>query len=439
MRVDAVGDLELRPVPGDLDRHALDLRRPRRGRWGSRCGSPRRPGRPTMATLSRRTCSPSPPMSSTRGVSIDHSSLMGCPLRCRTLRSRYIAFVEFTLYRVCRVAQAPAREPDPRGRELGCETGAVSRFALATWSDPSYVDPEPPVIAAELRSPRPRGGGRRLARPARRLGVVRPGRDPLDLGLLRPARRVPRVGRPGRRRVANHQLSQRDSLELPQGLPARAGRGGHPGAAQPRPRRRGGATPSRGCWPPAGTRSSSSPPSTAEPAGAQGAGRVGRGGRAPVAGWSRPATRSCSRMPRAWRQGRCRCSSSAASCPMPSARSPSPGTTACRRCTAARRSPRADRRPSWTWPGRAMALAPDALVYARVDLIDVDGQPDPDGARADRARPVPADGARLRRAVRRRRGGQLSLPAAGRQGRPEQLGQPRSRNDHEMRTLPRRS
>jgi glutathione synthase/RimK-type ligase-like ATP-grasp enzyme len=27
----------------------------------------------------------------------------------------------------------------------------VSRFAIATWSDPSYVDPEPPMIAEELR------------------------------------------------------------------------------------------------------------------------------------------------------------------------------------------------------------------------------------------------------------------------------------------------
>ena len=41
----------------------------------------------------------------------------------------------------------------------------MSRIALCTWSDPSYVDPEPPAIAAELRVPRARGGGRGLARP----------------------------------------------------------------------------------------------------------------------------------------------------------------------------------------------------------------------------------------------------------------------------------
>lgn len=77
---------------------------------------------------------------------------------------------------------------------------------------------------------------------------------------------------------------------------------------------------------------------------------------------------------------------------------------------------------------RAMALAPDELVYARVDLIDVDGQPtlmeleliEPDLF----LRLAPGSVTRFAAAV--------AAAAAS-------AGALRSRNDYEMRTLPRRS
>ena len=78
-----------------------------------------------------------------------------------------------------------------------------------------------------------------------------------------------------------------------------------------------------------------------------------------------------------------------------------------------------------------MALAPDALVYARVDLIDVDGQPtlmeleliEPDLF----LRMAPGSVERFAAAV-----AAALVPAADREPST-------SRNDHEMRTLPRKS
>ena len=64
------------------------------------------------------------------------------------LESRYIALSKSRY-----IAYAASRKPSA-GRLHGAPDRlvGVSRIALCTWSDPRYVDPEPPAIAAELRT-----------------------------------------------------------------------------------------------------------------------------------------------------------------------------------------------------------------------------------------------------------------------------------------------